>query len=188
MTEENTDTGVPPARAGDKVLKWLTTPLDGFAAFILIAMVILTCADVFGREVLNAPVSATTEITQVMMPFIIFAVMPAVCLREDHIAVDLIDIWSPKQSIGPRQIALNIILTVTMIGVGYKLWQDGNYLNLQDDRTQYLGIPKGPIAFFISVMCWMAALAFAFNVYRYLVGRGPMQDQVGSAPKRIKSA
>jgi TRAP-type C4-dicarboxylate transport system permease small subunit len=66
---------------------WLTVPLDLFAAFLLTIMVLLTVADVVGREGFNTPVFAAVEITTILMPFLIFAVLPYVTYQEQHITV-----------------------------------------------------------------------------------------------------
>ena len=46
--ETHDDSGGQP----DKLFGWLT---DGLSAFVLFALMVMTCIDVFGREILNAP-------------------------------------------------------------------------------------------------------------------------------------
>ena len=157
-------------------------PLDGFAACVLLAMTIMTCIDVIGREVFNAPLDGATELTQVMMPLIIFAVLPAVSYQEEHITVDLLDLWYPDSGINVRQIVLNVIIALAMAGVSYQLWILGGEFIELNDRTQYLQIPKGPIAYFIGVMSGVTSIMLFINAARYVRGRGPMSPGTGETP------
>lgn len=172
--------------SGGPSSRWLTVPLEGFAACVLLAMAIMTCIDVIGREVFNAPLNGATELTQVMMPLIIFAVLPAVSYREDHITVDLLDLWYPDAGINVRQLVLNTIIALAMAGVAYQLWILGGELTELNDLTQYLQIPKGPIAYFISVMSAATSIMLFANAARYVRGRGPMSPGAEAADAHHK--
>ena len=52
----------------------------------------MTCIDVVGRYFLNSPLDGATELTQLMMGLIVFAILPTVCYREEHVSVDLLDL------------------------------------------------------------------------------------------------
>ncbi|MGK0320797.1 MAG: TRAP-type C4-dicarboxylate transport system permease small subunit, partial [Granulosicoccus sp.] len=60
------------------------------AAAILLALVLLTCADVIGRYFLTMPVTGAVELVRICMAGIIFFSMPLMFFRNDHIIVDLI--------------------------------------------------------------------------------------------------
>jgi len=170
--------GTNPSGTPRSRLRWLGIPLDGLAAFVLFALAFLTCADVIGRELFSSPVPATAEITAMLLPLIVFAVLPFLSYREEHIAVDLLDTWTPKQVIRPRQVMINILLAVAMGGVALQLWELGAYLTDFNDRTQFLRLPTGPIAYFIAVMCGLAAIMFLATAIRYVRGTGPLlQDR-----------
>ena len=50
----------------------------GIAAAILLAMLLLTCADVIGRYLLNAPINGKTELTRFMMAGLIACALPVI--------------------------------------------------------------------------------------------------------------
>ncbi len=153
---------------------WLTVPLDLLASVFLFVLIVLTCVDVIGREVFNSPVNAATEITQLMMPVIVFAVLPAVSYREEHVSVDLLDIWFPAKYVGHRQFVLNLILIFAFAGITWKMWgQAGDFIEF-NDLTQHLGFPKGYISYFIGVMSGITCLLLVTNLIRYVRGIGPM--------------
>lgn len=169
--------GTNPSGSPLRRLRWLGVPLDGLAAFVLLGLAFLTCADVISREVFGSPLPATAELTAMLLPLIVFAVLPFLSFREEHIAVDLLDTWTPKQVIRPRQVMINILLAVAMGGVALQLWELGHYLTDFNDRTQFLRLPTGPIAYFIAVMCGLSAIMFFVTAIRYVFGSGPLLEK-----------
>ena len=141
---------------------------------MLAAMVILTVADVTGREIFNSPVFAATEITTLVMPLLVFAVLPYVTYEEQHITVDLIDLVYPKELINIRQIAITILLVPLLAGVTWQMitlsieWEEGL------DFTEDLQFPKWYIAWFIAALTGATALLLLLNLPRYFKNRGPM--------------
>ncbi len=141
---------------------------------MLAVMVILTVADVTGREIFNSPVFAATEITTLVMPLLVFAVLPYVTYEEQHITVDLIDLVYPKELINIRQIAITILLVPLLAGVTWQMitlsfeWEEGL------DFTEDLQFPKWYIAWFIAALTGATALLLLLNLPRYFKNRGPM--------------
>ena len=59
------------------------------AGAALVAMMLLTVADVVQRSLFNVPIRGTLEIVELLLAFTFFLALPAVFLREEHIAVDV---------------------------------------------------------------------------------------------------
>ena len=144
---------------------------------VLFALMVMTCVDVAGRELLNDPLDGATELTQLMLGVIVFAILPTVSLREEHVSVDLLDIWFPKEFVDARQAVLNFIMAGCMAVVAWRVWITAGLTSEYGDATEYLEIRLGPIEFFISVMSGLAAIALAVNVGRYAMKRGPMSSR-----------
>src|SRR5258707_10984481 len=71
-------------------------PLLGYAAAaVMLFLMLLTCVDVVGRYFLNKPLTGGFELTEVLLASLIFAGLPLVTLRGDHITVDLFDPVTP---------------------------------------------------------------------------------------------
>lgn len=160
-------------RAGPSV-GWLTVPLDIFAGLVLSAMVVLNCADVIGRELWNSPVFGATELTRLMIPLIVFAAMPIVTYREEHISVDLIDLFYPTKGINVRQFALNLLTMLLMAGVAYQLYLAAVDAQEYTEMTEDLSIGLWNIYYFTSAMAAIATLLLFLNLIRYLRGAGPL--------------
>ena len=78
---ETFDRAVPSLDSTDAWLKFG----DGASALVLFALMAMTCIDVVGRYFFNSPLDGATELTQLMMGLIVFAILPTVCLSLIHI-------------------------------------------------------------------------------------------------------
>lgn len=161
---------------------------DGVSSLVLFALMVMTCVDVIGRELLNDPLDGATELTQLMLGIVVFAVLPTVSLREEHVSVDLLDIWFPERLIGTRQAVLNFVMAAIMGVLAWRVWISAERTADYGDATEYLEIPIAPMEFFISVMCGIAALASLANVGRYCKGTGPMSGAGKSDYSSIRGA
>lgn len=137
-------------------------------------MVILNCADVIGRELFNSPMFGATELTRLMIPLIVFAAVPIVGYREEHISVDIIDLVYPKKAINPRQFVLNVITMLLMAGVCYQLYIAGEDAQEFTEMTEDLRIGLWNIYYFISAMSGVTAVLLFLNLIRYLRNFGPL--------------
>ncbi len=146
---------------------WLNRLADGASSLVLFALMAMTCIDVIGRYFFNAPLDGATELTQLMLGVIVFAVLPAVCLREEHISVDLLDRWFPAALTAPRSVALNLLMAVMMAAVSWRVWLLAEITADYGDATEFLAIPLAPITYFIAVLSGGGALAFAANAARH---------------------
>jgi TRAP-type C4-dicarboxylate transport system permease small subunit len=166
-SEDRTD-DTPRSRPLDILFRGAT---EGLSALVLFALMVMTCIDVFGREVLNAPLDGATELTQLMLGVIVFAVLPVVSYRGDHVAVDLLDRWFPARLAKPRQVVLNLLMAGMMAAVCWRVWIIGALQADYGDATEFLRIPLGPISMFISVTSGIAAVAMLANAVRIALGR-----------------
>ncbi len=62
---------------------------------VLFAMMVLTCVDVVGRYFLSRPIFGAFEITEMLLAALIFAGLPLVTLRNEHVTVDVLDPITP---------------------------------------------------------------------------------------------
>ncbi len=160
--------------------RWLIDGPDTLAALMLLALTVVTCVDVFGREVLRAPLKGADELTVVFMAISVYAVFGSITWRESHVCVDLIDMVWPKPLTGARQIALNLVAAAFMAAVTWRVWIVAGRLAGDGEVTEYLRIPKGPLAYFFALMCAIAVLCLLANTVRYALGRGPLQESASA--------
>lgn len=153
-----------PAGAANKVGRWLARFLLGAAAAILLAMLLLTCADVIGRYILNAPINGKTELTRFMMAGLIASTLPVISFAGGHISVDLLDSW-----FSPRAAAIRDLITdgIAALALGVL----SNWLIFRADRLEargyvsdFLHLPLAPVAYFVAVLMMAACLALILKM------------------------
>src|SRR5262245_49550537 len=66
------------------------------AATFLVAMMLLTVADVTLRAAFNVPIRGIYELIELLLAGTFFVALPAVFLRDDHIVVNVIDDFLPR--------------------------------------------------------------------------------------------
>ncbi len=157
--------------AAANMLRRLT---DGTSSLFLFAMMVMTCIDVVGRYVFNSPLNGATELTELFMGILIFAVLPTVSFREEHVSVDLMDLWFPVKLINARQLLINVLATIMMATVAWRMWIFALKAVDYGDTTEYLAIQYAPIYFFISLTCAATSIALLLNIPRYIKGQGPL--------------
>ncbi len=87
-----------------KAQAWIERLSATIAAAIILAMMLLTTADVVGRYVFNNPVIGTVEVSEFMLLGIVFLSVGYVQAVRGHIAVEVITSWLPRRT----QIGLEI--------------------------------------------------------------------------------
>ncbi|MCY3755232.1 MAG: TRAP transporter small permease [Alphaproteobacteria bacterium] len=158
--EETTPSG--PRRGS-----WLIAFPEGASALVLFALMAMTCIDVIGRELFGTPLDGATELTQLMLGVIVFAILPSVCLREEHVSVDLLDLWYPERLVPLRQAVLNAVMAVALGFVAWRVWIIAGLTADYGDATEFLEIRLAPINYFIAALSACGAAAFVANTVRH---------------------
>ncbi len=132
--------------------------LSAFACLVLFAMMGLTFVDVLGRYLLNRPLPGAYEMIAFMMPLMIFAILPRVCYREDHVTVDLLEGLTPSPWHRWQGSAVNL-LGAAVIGVlAWRLFIQAVDNGRNDEvSTEHLW----PLSIFGYFMAAMSVLACA---------------------------
>lgn len=129
----------------------------------LVAMSILTVADVAGRS-FGSPLPGATELTEILMVAVIFCAMPVVTRRGDHIVIDILDFIVPPTIRFVEDIVVNLAGAVAMAVVSWRVWLLAERAAKGGDFTPYMQIPMAPIIQFISAFCVCISVAFALNL------------------------
>jgi TRAP-type C4-dicarboxylate transport system permease small subunit len=133
--------------------------LGAVAAAILFAMMAVTSVDVTGRYLFNSPLQGGYEFTQLLMLSLVFAGLPTVTRRGDHITVGLFN--NAFQGI-VRKLRDSIIALVVAVASAYLAWRLyllGGRFALFGDVTATVRIPLAPIAYAGAGAMVLAAVA-----------------------------
>jgi len=170
VSEPQTEPQSPPP-AADPVGRWLESVLGTLSATILFVLMLLTTVDVLGRFLFNAPLPGGFEITELMMAALVFAAMPVVTRREDHIVIDLLDFMMPAWIVRPRQVIVNLLCAALCGLWAWRCWALGDRLAGYNEVTEYLHLPLYPICYFIAVLSGITGLVFIWLAWRYATGK-----------------
>jgi TRAP-type C4-dicarboxylate transport system permease small subunit len=111
------------------------------AGVFLVAMMLLTVADVVLRAVSNQPIRGMFELVELLLACTFFLALPAVFLRDAHLVVDLVDPVAPRWVPRLRRIAEVIAIPVLalMAWEGFKAARETLVFN---DVTSDLAIHR----------------------------------------------
>lgn len=153
----------------DRLGHGLGRSLGFVAAVILFLLVLLTCADVFGRYVLNAPIPGAVELVGQMMGALIFLALPLVTLRDFHVTIDLLDPVTPRRFVPVRDIAINLISAAFLGAIAFRMWAYAASKIRYGDVTEYLRIPLYPIAYLVCALTALTAALLVILAIRRIV-------------------
>lgn len=156
-----------------KPVQGLASVLNALAAATLMALMVITCIDVFGRYFLNSPLTGSTELTEMSLAILVFAGFPIISWRNDHVVVDILDKFVTPTVEFYRALMINVVCAVALFYVGQNVHKLGLRSMSYGEVSEYLAIPTGWVIVFIAVMCWFASVMLltmgnyrAFRVYR----------------------
>jgi TRAP-type transport system small permease protein len=141
------------------------------AAALIFAMMAVTVVDVIGRYALSRPLPGAFEVTEVIMAVTIFVALPLVTLEHGHLTVSLLtDRLSPRSR--RIQSGLVSLFSAAVLGlIAWRLYRHGAQLFSYGDVTIFLRLPKGPLAYVLSALAGVSALAALVSGVRFLSGR-----------------
>ncbi len=120
--------------------------VDGFSALGLFAMMATTVVDVIGRYVFNKPLPASFEFTEYLMGVLVFAALPVVTLRGEHVRITLIDARLGPRVARARDRILGVVCGVVCAGLSWAVIGLASRMAAYGDGTQTLGLPLAPLA------------------------------------------
>ena len=140
--------------------------LGYFAAAVMFCLMLLTCVDVVGRYFLNKPVWGGFELTEMLLAALIFAGLPLVTLRNDHVTVDLFDPVVPDRLFRAQHV---IACAIGFLCTGYlawRLWLRAEQLGRAGETTAVLKIDTAWLGYAMSLLMAFTAIALIVLAFR----------------------
>jgi TRAP-type transport system small permease protein len=133
-----------------KYLEFFCGGLAGLALFCIMA---LTFFDVNSRKLLSQSIPGSLELTELLMVVVIFAALPLVTLRGEHVVFDSFDAYLPETVRRIQHLLVQAVCTAAMLGLAVLMWQLGSQFVANGETTAQLKIPKAPFIYLMSVLC-----------------------------------
>jgi TRAP-type transport system small permease protein len=151
--------GRPGGRPVIARLKRLLETLCGvIAASALFAIMMLTLVDVSGRKAISTSVPGSLELTELLMVAVIFAGLPLVSLRGEHVVFDSLDPLLSRTLRRVQDVAVDLLCAALLGGVAWLMWTKAGQMTQYGDTTSQLKIPQGPFVYVMSALCGLTAL------------------------------
>jgi TRAP-type C4-dicarboxylate transport system permease small subunit len=129
----------------------------GLAATALFAIMLITLVDVTGRKLWNQSLPGSLELTEMLMVAVIFAALPLVSLRNEHVVFDSLD-RRLTMTVLRWQLRLTHAACAAMLGgVAWLMWHKARDMVGYGDVTAQLGVPQGPFVYAMSVLIGLTA-------------------------------
>lgn len=144
--------GPPPP-----LLRRMERLVGAVAALALVGMVLLTCVDVIGRYLLNRPLTGAFELSEMAMGALVFASLPLVTLRRQHVTVDLFDRVVPPSWRTAQEALANLIAALCTGVVGWRLWVKADDMLRTGETTATLKIAVYPLVYYMALLTFLTA-------------------------------
>jgi TRAP-type C4-dicarboxylate transport system permease small subunit len=159
-------------RYAARVIYAVSRFIGGFGAVVLVAMMLLTVADVFLRYTFNRPIQGTVEVTEFMMVTMVFPAVVWCTLRKEHVKVTLV---VSRFSL-VVQAFFDSISSLLCLGL-FSLISWHNFLAARDkwltgEVSVLLGFPVYPFYLVVAIGCGMVGLLLLTNLVEIVARMG----------------
>jgi TRAP-type transport system small permease protein len=138
--------------------KTLETLCSLLCASALFAIMTLTFFDVLGRKLAGNSIPGSLELTELLMVVVIFAGIPLVSQRGEHVVFDSLDsVWA-SWILKTQHLLVHLLCAGLMLGLAYLMWRTGNQFADNGETTAQLKFAKAPFIYGMAVMCGITGL------------------------------
>ncbi len=146
-----------------KSLETLSGLLCGGALFAIMA---LTFFDVIGRKAVSQSIPGSFELTELLMVVVIFAGLPLVSQRGEHVTFDSFDSVFSAAALKIQKALVHLVCAAAMLGLGWLMWRTGQQFVESGETTAQLKLLKAPFVFGMGVMCAITGLLHIGLVFK----------------------
>jgi TRAP-type C4-dicarboxylate transport system permease small subunit len=139
-----------------------TRALAAVGGIGIMAMMLLTCADVFLRYFVNAPIEGVLDLTQMLMVVIVFFGLAYCGWTGGHVAVDYLHDLLPPRMVVPLAVAVNATGAVVMLAMAWEGLQTSLTFMMTGETPMTVMIPKYPFIWVVAFgsLTYAAVLVF----------------------------
>ncbi len=135
------------------------------ASAILLALMLITFADVVSRYLLNWPLRGAFEATELMLLVLIFAGLPLVSHADEHVTMDFIDrMLAPRATRALTRI-VHALCAAVMLFLAWQVWLKAGKISAYGDTTDVLRVPVGPFVYFMAAAIALTGLVHVLRVF-----------------------
>jgi TRAP-type C4-dicarboxylate transport system permease small subunit len=144
----------------------ITRVLEAIGAVALLILMVTVFIDVLGRNLFNTPLPWGTELLEMVLALMIFAIYPLLALGFGHITVDLIQL--PARLHTAQRVLGSLIGAVVFALIAWCMVRQALRAASYGEATPLLGVPLSGVLGAIGVMAAVSTLAFLLAAARTL--------------------
>jgi TRAP-type C4-dicarboxylate transport system permease small subunit len=148
------------------VKKLLTALCGTIAAVALFAIMTLTLVDVSGRKLFSQSVPGSLEVTELLLVAVIFAGLPLVSLRGEHVVFDSLDPLLPPWLRRVQQLVVDGLCAAALAGIAWLMWVKAGQLGEYGETTAQLKMGLAPFVHAMSLLCAVTALVHCLLMWQ----------------------
>ena len=92
------------------------------------------------------------------MVIVIFAALPLVSLRGEHVLFDSMDSYLPERVLRFQKALIHVVLAALLIALAFLMWRTGTEFAASGETSAQLKISKAPFIYGMAIMCGLAGL------------------------------
>jgi TRAP-type C4-dicarboxylate transport system permease small subunit len=147
------------------------------AATALFATMALTLVDVSGRKAISTSVPGSLELTELLMVVVIFAGLPLVSLRGEHVVFDSLDPLLERSVRRAQGLVVDLMVAALLAGMAVLMWVKAGQMVEFGDTTAQLKIPQPPFVYLMSALLGLTALVHGLLAFAPTAHHHPGVDQ-----------
>ena len=151
----STDKAADPAEKPTPPTAWIASWFARAGAVVLAIMLLLTFADVIGREVLKRPIVANIEMTELLMGLVVYLGVSMTTRMRGHVRVDILLNIMPRRARALADAVTLLLCTLFVTAMAWRLYERAVVKFTKGDETDIWKIPTWPVA---GIMTLCAAL------------------------------
>lgn len=140
----------------DRLLYWSTGLM---AAMALFSIMWLTVVDVTGRKFFANSVPGGLELTEMLMVVVIFAALPLVSWRNEHVVFDTLDNLIPDWLRGIQARLVHLVCAGGFAFLARLMMMRAERFAEYGDTTVHLALSIAPVAWLMAAMLLLTGLA-----------------------------
>ncbi len=160
----------------NRLFEWVCGALAAVALFCIMT---LTFFDVGGRKLASASIPGSLELTELLMVVVIFAALPLVSIRREHVVFDSLDHVLPRVVRKLQSLLVNLICGGLLIALAWLMWRTAGEFAQTGETTAQLKLLKAPFIYGMSVLCGITG---AVHLLRVVLRRFEPAIAESSAP------
>jgi TRAP-type C4-dicarboxylate transport system permease small subunit len=145
------------------VLKWLVFALAGLSAFAIMAMMLITCADVLLR-LFNRPIKGAYDLVQIAVVVAITGAVPYTTAVKGHVAIEFFYHKLGRRGRILMDTGIRLLAMALFAILAYQSVLFGSQLRNTSQVTLTLQIPLFPIPYLIAGSSGIVVLVIFYNL------------------------